>query len=466
VKASSRWDAPSFNAEIILKYDKPGPRYTSYPTAPYFHEGFNNRSYLEEIDEINKAAVATPVSLYFHLPFCQSVCWFCGCNVHYTKDKSLSERYVETMLRELSKLKTLLRRDRKVVQIHWGGGTPTFIPAGLLKKLSDGIFSAFELGDSPEMGIELDPRALTEEHFAFLEQSRFNRFSMGIQDFDPKVQMAIHRTQSEELTFGAFNRLRKMGFNSINVDLIYGLPYQTAESFRYTVRRVVDLSPDRIAVFNFAFLPELLPHQRAIRSEALPEPSEKLKILEMVVETLTSSGYVYIGMDHFAKPDDELTLALKNRTLYRNFQGYTTKSGCDLHGIGATSISQIGRIYAQNIKRVDAYIRSVDDNGLSVFRGLRLSDDDLLRRDIISRLMCHFVLFKKEIEEQYAIVFDDFFSDALNELEPMQADGLLELFSDKIDVKPLGRLLIRNIAMAFDGYLKREGETKRFSRTI
>jgi oxygen-independent coproporphyrinogen III oxidase len=464
--SGSRWDAPSFDTEIILKYDRPGPRYTSYPTAPYFHEGFNNDSYIDEIKESDNASPPPPVSLYFHLPFCQSVCWFCGCNVHYTKDKSLSEKYIDTMLRELSGLRSLIGKERRVLQVHWGGGTPTFIPAELLKKLSDGIFSRFELGESPEIGIELDPRALTEEHYSFLEKSSFNRFSMGIQDFDPKVQMAIHRTQSEELTFGSFNRLRKMGFNSINVDLIYGLPYQTAESFHYTVKRIIDLSPDRIAVFNFAYLPELMPHQRAIKSDALPAPAEKLKILEMVVETLTGSGYVYIGMDHFAKPGDELTLALKNRSLYRNFQGYTTKSGCDLFGIGVTSIGQVGKIYSQNIKRLDAYMQSIEEKGLAVFRGLKLSEDDILRRDIITRLMCHFVLFKKEIEEKYPIVFDSFFAEALKELEPMQKDGLIELCSDKIEVKPLGRLLVRNIAMAFDGYLKREGETKRFSRTI
>jgi len=466
VSGTSRWDAPSFDAAKILKYDKPGPRYTSYPTAPYFHEGFDERAYREGIAESGAMSPPPPLSLYFHLPFCQSVCWFCGCNVHYTKDRSLSERYIDTMLKELSTLRGLIGKERKVVQVHWGGGTPTFIPAPLLKRLSDGIFSAFETADSPEIGIELDPRALTEEHYRFLEESRFNRFSMGIQDFDPRVQMAVHRTQSEELTFGAFSRLRKMGFNSINVDLIYGLPYQTAESFRYTVRKITELGPDRIAVFNFAYLPELLPHQRAIRSEALPPASEKLRILEMVVETLTSSGYVYIGMDHFARPEDELTAALKNRTLYRNFQGYTTKSGCDLFGVGVTSIGQIGRIYSQNIKKLGPYMESVEAGGLAIMRGLRLTDDDLMRRDIITRLMCHFVLVKKEIEEKYSLDFDAFFAGALEELAPMQEDGLLEMFPDRIEVRPLGRLLVRNIAMAFDGYLKKEGETKRFSRTI
>lgn len=462
----TRWSAPVFDAEILFKYDKPGPRYTSYPTAPYFSESFTDDSYLEEIVKTNKVESPPPLSFYFHIPFCSSVCWFCGCNVHYTKDRSLSEKYIGTLLKELSNLKKKINEKRKLAQIHWGGGTPTFIPAPLLKKLSDGILSMFELESNAEVGIELDPRALNEDHFAYLKNSFFNRISIGIQDFDPKVQMAIHRSQSEEMTFGTVDKLRKAGFNSINVDLIYGLPYQTAESFSYTVQRVVDLSPDRIAVFNFAYLPELLPHQRAIRREALPAPSEKLKILEMVVEKLTSSGYLYIGMDHFAKPEDELTIALKNRSLYRNFQGYTTKSGCDLYGIGVTSIGQIGRIYSQNIKKLDDYVSAIETRGLAIMRGIKLTDDDILRRDVIMRLMCHFVLYKKEIEAKYSLDFDAFFSGALKELEPMEKDGLLEALSDRIEIKPLGRLLIRNIAMAFDGYLKKEGETKRFSRTI
>lgn len=458
-----RWKVPPFNIDLILKYDKPGPRYTSYPTAPYFSESFKNSEYLEEI---KKCIPQTPLSLYFHIPFCQSVCWFCGCNVHYTKDKSLSEKYVETLILELKNLKKILHKEKKVIQIHFGGGTPTFIPANLLEKVMNKIIELFEFGDDPEIGIELDPRALTDEHYKFLEKSPFNRFSMGIQDFDEKVQKAVHRVQSEELTFETFKKLRGIGAKSINVDLIYGLPYQTAESFKHTVNKIIDLNPDRIAVFNFAYLPDIMPHQRAINKDALPKPIEKIKILEMIIENFTNNGYIYIGMDHFAKADDELFTALENRTLYRNFQGYTTKRGCDLFGIGATSIGQFGRCYSQNVKKVNEYIKSVEENGFAVFRGIKLTDEDILRREIILKLMCHFVLYKKEIEEEFNIDFDNLFSDDLNHLKEMEKDGLVRLTSDKIIVEPIGRLLIRNVCMAFDAYLKKDKEPKRFSRTV
>jgi oxygen-independent coproporphyrinogen-3 oxidase len=462
---SQRWDAPVFNKEMILKYDRPGPRYTSYPTAPYFHEGFDAKAYERVIEETNAAPSPPPLSLYFHLPFCKSVCYFCGCNVTFTKDRTLGDLYVDHVLREMDALAARMKPGREVVQIHWGGGTPTFIPARVLERLWSGIRERFAIAKGAEIGVEIDPREVTDEHLDLLARSGFNRISMGIQDFDPQVQKAVHRIQPEDLTLGVIQKCRDRKFESINVDLIYGLPYQTTERFRETVDTIVRLGPDRIAVFNFAYLPDLIGHQKAIKREAMPTPAEKLSILEMVVERFTGSGYVYIGMDHFARPEDELTRALKDRTLYRNFQGYTTKAGCDLYGVGVTSIGQVGRCYAQNAKELGDYQNRIRESGLAVFRGILLDDDDVMRRDVITRLMCHFVLYKAEIEDLYGIRFDETFAPALEDLKPMEADGLVSLFPDRIEVHPLGRLLIRNIAMPFDAYL-RKGEQKRFSRTV
>ncbi|MBI4585097.1 MAG: oxygen-independent coproporphyrinogen III oxidase [Planctomycetes bacterium] len=461
-----RWDPPVFDQELILKYDQPGPRYTSYPPAPYFHEGFGAAAYEEEIRRTNAAGTRRPLSLYFHLPFCKSVCYFCGCNVHFTKNVALSDVYVDHVLKEMDALSPLIRKERKVEQVHWGGGTPTFMPAATLRRLFDGTSRRFTLDARAEIGVEIDPREVTEDHLQMLAECGFNRISMGIQDFDPAVQKAVHRLQSEELTRRVFDRCRELRFESINVDLIYGLPYQTAETFQRTVEKIVEIGPDRLALFNFAYLPDLIGHQRAIPAAALPSPVEKLRILQMVVERLTAAGYVFIGMDHFARPEDELTAALKDRTLYRNFQGYTTKAGCDLYGLGATSISQVGRCYAQNLKDLEPYQEAVERSGLAVFRGCRLSDDDVLRRDVITRLMCHFVVHKAEIEAEHGIVFDEVFGEALESLRPMERDGLLSLRPDRLEILPLGRLLVRNIAMAFDAYLKKPGGAKRFSRTV
>ncbi len=463
---AERWDAPVFDKQLILKYDRPGPRYTSYPTAPYFHEDFDAAAYAGVIRETNALDQPAPLSLYFHLPFCKSVCYFCGCNVTFTKDRSLGDVYVDHVFREMDALASRMKKGRQVVQIHWGGGTPTFIPAPVLKRLWDGITARFEIAPKAEIGVEIDPREVTDEHLEFFARSGFNRISMGIQDFDPKVQEAVHRIQPEALTRRVIDTCRDLKFESINVDLIYGLPYQTTERFRDTVEKIAAIGPDRIAVFNFAYLPDMIGHQRAIPREALPSPAEKLNILEMVVEHFTHTGYMFIGMDHFARPGDELFTALKNRTLYRNFQGYTTKAGCDLYGIGVTSIGQVGPSYSQNHKDLKSYQKAVDGGGLAVFRGVRLTEDDILRRDIITRLMCHFVLYKKEIEDQYGIPFDRTFADALEDLKPMQEDGLLSLYGDRIEVHPLGRLLVRNIAMPFDAYLRKGDGAKRFSRTV
>ncbi len=457
--------APIFDHELIRRYDRPGPRYTSYPTAPHFRDDFSLDDYRDEIRRVNEDDPQRPVSLYFHLPFCRSVCYFCGCNVHFTKDESIGDAYIDRVLAEMDVLAQLIGPERRVAQLHWGGGTPTFLPAPTLARLIDGYQSRFTFADEAEIGVEIDPREVTQDQLELMAGAGFNRISMGIQDFDPQVQEAVHRIQPEDLTRGVIDSCRALEFESINIDLIYGLPHQTADRFQETVDRIIEISPDRIAVFNFAYLPEMIRHQKAIRADALPDPEEKLRILEMVVTRLTDAGYAFIGMDHFARPDDELTVALENRTLYRNFQGYTTCAGADLVGIGATSIGQIGRIYAQNLKKTGEYQDAIDRDGLAICRGLRLSDDDLLRRDVITRLMCHFVLYKEEIEAAWGIDFDGTFGDAITALQPMAEDGLLSIHPERIEIHALGRLLVRNVAMCFDAYLDGDG-AKRYSRTV
>jgi len=459
---TERWDAPVFDKRLLLKYDRPGPRYTSYPTAPHFHEGISEEDYEAEL----RGRPDRPLSLYVHLPFCSSLCYFCACNVIYTKDRSLGEAYVSLLEREVGRIARVLPSAGEVMQLHWGGGTPTTLPAEQLRRLFVILKRTFPMAEGAEIGVELDPREVTGDHLDVLQECGFNRISIGIQDFDPKVQEAVHRIQPEEMTRKVFDGCRERGVESINVDLIYGLPHQTAKSFESTVDRILDMNPDRMAVFNFAYLPRLKPHQRRLPEEALPGPEEKLEILQMVVERFTRAGYLFIGMDHFARPEDELARALKDRTLYRNFQGYTTKAGCDLLGLGVTSIGQVGPLYIQNMRELEPYRDRVEAGRLPVFRGIRCSGDDLLRRAVITRLMCHFVVHKAEVEKAHGIRFDETFEDALRALAPMVEDGLLRLEPDRIEVTAPGRLLVRNIAMAFDAYLgPGEGEP-RYSRTI
>lgn len=456
---------PPIDPDLVLRYDRPGPRYTSYPPAPFFREVLGPREYRSLIAARNEATPERPLSLYLHIPFCRSVCYFCGCNVHFTKDRSLAEPYVERLLREMGTVAGLLEGRAAVEQIHWGGGTPTFLPASWITRLADGIRESFDIAPDAEIGVELDPREVDEEKLRALAGAGFWRVSMGVQDFDPEVQEAVHRRQPFDLTRRTIEQARELGFRSVNIDLMYGLPLQTPERVRATLERVLELAPDRLAVFNFAYLPEAIPHQRGIHRDELPEARTKLEILALVIERLTDAGYVYIGMDHFARHDDELAIALENGTLHRNFQGYTTRSGCDLFGIGATSIGQVGAAYVQNLKDVAAWAAAVDRDGLASFRGIRLSADDELRRDVIQRLMCRFVVVKEEVEREHGIRFDETFAAALEELRPMANDGLIELERDRIVVQPLGRVLIRNIAMAFDAYRKRD-DVERYSRTV
>jgi len=455
---------PPIDPDLILRYDRPGPRYTSYPPAPQFRE-LDLDTYRAVIEERSSRCAEAPIALYVHIPFCKSVCYFCGCNVYYTKNRSLAEPYVARLLRETRALGDLLDPRVRLVELQWGGGTPTFLSAELLERLACGIFERFAPTEEADLGVEIDPREVDEEKLAALARVGFRRVSIGVQDFDPQVQEAVHRRQPFELTRDVIEACRDLGFESVNVDLIYGLPHQSPRSIGRTIDRVLELAPDRLAVFNFAYLPDAIPHQRGIDSDALPAARTKLEILAQIISTLTRAGYVHIGMDHFARETDDLARALENGTLHRSFQGYTTRAGSDLFGIGATSIGEIGAAYVQNQKDPRVWAEAVDRDGLAPFRGLRLSADDVLRRDVIRRLLCRFALVKAEIEREHGIEFDDTFSDAIELLRPMADDGLVEIRSDRIDVLPLGRLLVRNVAMAFDAY-RGSGGPRSYSRTV
>lgn len=454
---------PQFNIPLLLKYDRPGPRYTSYPTVPNFTKNFTFEDFKRALIKSNKEG--KNLSLYFHIPFCSAGCWFCGCNVYHTKNKDLADDYIKILEKEIKNVKNLISEKRPVEQMHWGGGTPSFLKNEQLEKLYGIISENFTFTSDAEIGIEIDPRSATKESIFLMKKLGFNRISMGIQDFDEKVQKAIHRIQPYELTKEIIEYSKEAGFESINIDLVYGLPFQTAENFQNTLNKVIELNPNRIAFFNFAYLPEKIKIQRAIKEETLPKKEEKLKIFERAIKSFTEAGYIFIGMDHFAKKEDELYKALQNRTLYRNFQGYNTHSGCDLIAFGASSISQVSNSYGQNEKEVFSYQEKIQKYGFSTILGIWLSEEDILRRDLITRFMCHFLIVKKEFEEKYNINFDEHFEREIKELKIFEEDGLIEIRKDEIEVKPLGRLVIRNICMVFDEYLKNT-QGKIFSRTI
>jgi len=452
-----------FSADLIRKYDKPGPRYTSYPPATEFHEGVKEGEYKKKLLESNERG--RDLSLYFHIPFCESACWFCGCNVIISHRKDVSRRYLDYLYREMDMLKTYMDPSRKVVQLHWGGGTPNFLTNQEIKELFSKIRDTFNIDPSAEISVEIDPRYLLEGQLETLRELGFNRVSMGLQDLDPQVQEAINRVQPESLMKDVMKRLKDLGFESINIDLIYGLPYQTPEKFKTTIEKTITLDPDRVAVFNFAYVPWIKPLQRKIDPSTLPPPEDKLYILEMTVDMFQSAGYVFIGMDHFAKPTDELAMAQREGTLWRNFQGYTTKKGVDLIGIGATSIGMLYDGYFQNYKTIRDYYMAIDAGKLPIMRGYLLTYEDILRREVIMDLMCNFQCSFKKVEDMFGINFEEYFRKELEELKAMESDGLLEVKDRKIQVKPEGRLLIRNIAMVFDEHIRNKKEL-RFSRTI
>jgi oxygen-independent coproporphyrinogen-3 oxidase len=465
-----------FDLDLISRYDKSGPRYTSYPTAVKFNEAFGEVKYRacaehtnqESRELVQQGLRPKPLSLYFHIPFCDTVCFYCGCSKVATKDRTKAQPYLDRVYKELAMQSALFDENRIVDQLHWGGGTPTFISHDQMRELMAETRKNFQLheNDSGEYSIEIDPREVTVESIALLREIGFNRMSLGVQDFDAAVQKAVNRIQSEEVTFATLSAAKAEGFKSVSIDLIYGLPFQTVESFARTVDKVIAASPDRLSVFNYAHLPEMFKPQRRINEDDLPSASEKLDILQDTNERLSKAGYVYIGMDHFAKPDDELAVAQREHTLYRNFQGYSTHADCDLIGLGITSIGKVGNTYSQNVKTLDEYYALIDAGEMAVFRGLELDADDVLRREVITQIICNFSLRPAEIEQQFNINFEEYFSTELEELRVMADDGLITLDEYmNINVEPAGRLLIRNVCMVFDKYLREAGK-QQFSKVI
>jgi oxygen-independent coproporphyrinogen-3 oxidase len=450
---------------LIQKYNVAGPRYTSYPPATQFRDTFTPDDAHRDL-----AATSQPprgISLYYHLPFCETLCWFCGCTTVITLDHNRGLSYVGHLDREMALVADQLQPGRQVVQIHWGGGTPTFLRPDEIRRLGTAIRSRFTFDADVEASVEIDPRRLTADHVAALQEAGFNRASLGVQDFDPEVQQAIHRIQSRELTAQAIDWLRASGFRSINVDLIYGLPHQSPASFERTLDTVLELQPDRFAVFNYAHVPWMKPQQKIFDKRAvLPSPETKLDVLKLVTERLTGeAGYIYIGMDHFARSTDELAVAQANRTLQRNFQGYSTRGGADILGFGMSAISQTEDAYWQNHKELPAYTRSVDEGRLPVARGCRLTADDQIRRSVVMELMCNLGLDYAKLGTRLGIQVEERFAAEIAGLTDMEDDGLLRRSTSGIEITDLGRLLVRNIAMRFDAYLPAAGE-RRFSRTI
>ncbi len=455
------------NFEMFSKYSQPGPRYTSYPTAPEFSESFDEKSYVNILE--NQDA-KRGLSLYFHLPFCRSACYFCGCNVVFTSKEDKKERYIGYLEKELEILSQHLDTNREVIQMHFGGGTPTFFDAPQLERIIKLIRKYFKnfAGDA-EISCEIDPRFLTKEQVDVLVAGGFNRVSFGVQDFNDAVQKAIHRIQPFEVTNNAVKMVRDAGIKSVNMDLIYGLPYQNLQTFKKTLEKALLLDTDRFAVFNYAHVPWMKKTMRKIDETTLPTPSEKLEILKYTIDYLNSNGLRMIGMDHFAKPSDELFLAIDKGELHRNFQGYTTKGGADLIGIGLTSIGEGVKHYVQNFKDMSSYENAIDHGRLPVHRGLSLSDDDVLRKAVIMELMSNFKLDIARVEREFGVDFFDYFEDAIEELSSFVNEGLVHIdkVDKKISVNTTGTLLIRNISMPFDAYLKKIPQSKRrFSKTV
>ncbi|NLO17849.1 MAG: oxygen-independent coproporphyrinogen III oxidase [Arcobacter butzleri] len=447
------------------KYSKAGPRYTSYPTAPEFKESFGEK---ELIEKYKSADSSKPLSLYIHIPFCRSACYFCGCNVVFTSKEDKKTRYIDYLEQELKLISKYLDTSRKVTQMHFGGGTPTFLSPQDLKRVIDLVKSTFtNFASDAEISCEVDPRFFTKEHMDVLKNGGTNRLSFGVQDLDPKVQAEIHRIQPFELTKNVMQIARDAGINSINIDLIYGLPYQTKESFLQALNQIITLEPNRLAVFNYAHVPWMKKTMRKFDESTFSPPSTKLEILKDTIEFFTSHGYKMVGMDHFAKPDDELFLAIQKGELHRNFQGYTTKGGADLIGIGLTSIGDGEDYYAQNYKEMDAYEAAIDSGRLPVFKGYQLSLDDKIRQFVIMEMMSNFALNIKRVENKFNINFKEYFKDDLPLLDEFIEAELVTISDDKISVSQTGTMLIRNIVMPFDAYLKKVPESnRRFSKTI
>jgi oxygen-independent coproporphyrinogen-3 oxidase len=453
-------------AALLRQYDRPGPRYTSYPTAVEFNVSFDSAAYRGRL-EAAAAMTDSPLSLYVHLPFCEARCSYCGCMVIVTQKREVAARYLDYLEREIGMLAAALEGRRRIVQHHWGGGTPTYLELPQIQRLHDVISRHFEFDSDAERAIEIDPRVTSRDQLDLLRRLGFNRLSMGVQDFTPDVQVAINRRQTEAQTRELYGYAREIGFDSINVDLIYGLPRQGLDSFRRTLESVVDLRPERIAVYSYAHVPWLRPHQKDIKVEELPDAELKFELFGAAVETFLGGGYAQIGMDHFALPGDELAVAANERRLHRNFMGYTTRPAPDMLGVGVSAIGDVRGAFAQNEKKLPAYYAAIDQGRFPVERGYALSDDDLIRRHVIKELMCNFHLDRAQIETQFRIEFERYFAPELVELAAPVNDGFLRITPEALDVTPRGRLFVRNICMSFDKYLPAHQQGRPvFSRTI
>ena len=462
--------SPLFNADLLRRYDRAGPRYTSYPTAPQFNAAFGEPQLRQAAQDSNGDPIPRRLSLYVHVPFCTSPCFYCGCNRIITRDRSKGETYLARLYREIDLVAALFDRDREVIQLHFGGGTPNFLSPQQLREVVRTLQRQFHFSDSDtrDLSIELDPRFVSPEEIVELADIGFNRASFGVQDFDHDVQVAVNRVQSVEETRAVLEACRASGMRSVNIDLIYGLPKQTPEGFARTLGTVVDMRPDRIAVYSYAHLPALFKPQRQIVEADIPDAAAKLGLLQLAVETLTAAGYLYIGMDHFALPDDDLALAQARGELHRNFMGYTTHADSDLIGLGVSAISHVGSSFSQNPRDLISWQAALDEGRLPVCRGLRLTDDDQLRADLIQQLMCQGEVPVGALERRYDIDFAEYFADDIPKLQPLIDDQLVRIEPGRIVVTSRGRLFLRNIAMCFDRYLERPvtATSPRFSRAI
>jgi oxygen-independent coproporphyrinogen-3 oxidase len=456
-----------FDPEIIRRFDVNGPRYTSYPTADRFVEAFNAEAAKLWLNKRNIGGISRPLSLYFHIPFCSTICYYCACNKIITKDHGRSAKYLKYLAREVALQSSYLEDDEhEAIQLHWGGGTPTFLSHDEMRQLMEVTRRHFRLVEGGEFSIEVDPRKVDDATVALLGELGFNRMSVGVQDFDENVQRAINRIQSEAETAAVINAARQNGFKSISIDLIYGLPRQSVAGFERSLERVLEMDPDRLSIYNYAHLPSLFKPQRRILESDMPSADNRLQILALAIKKLTDAGYVFIGMDHFAKPDDELAIAQSQGRLHRNFQGYSTHADCDMLSFGISSISKVGPTYSQNVKTLDEYYDRLDAQILPVFRGVELNADDILRRSIIQALMCHFELSIESIESAHLINFKTYFAAELEDLRSLQTAGLVKLDDEWISVLPPGRMLVRAISMIFDRYLRADRQRTRYSKVI
>jgi oxygen-independent coproporphyrinogen-3 oxidase len=451
---------------LVRKYDVSGPRYTSYPTADRFVEAFGEAMYRYWLSSRNIGGIISPLSLYLHVPFCSNVCFYCACNKQITRDRSKAGQYVKYLQREVDLTAGLLDDSRNVSQVHWGGGTPTYLDGEDMRALCNALASRFDIARDCEYSIEIDPRETQSGTMAFLSELGFNRVSIGVQDFDPAVQKAVHRVQPEEMTRRVTEQARAAGFRSINFDLIYGLPKQSLDSFNATLDSVLALAPDRIALYSYAHLPARFPPQRRIVESELPSAESKLQILTLAIGRLTGAGYVYIGMDHFSKPGDELATAQRQGRLHRNFQGYSTRPDCDIVAFGTSAISRVGPSYSQNVRETKDYYAALDASRLPVRAGVVLSKDDLVRRAVIQGLLCQFRVSIESIETAYLVDFASYFLPELEDLRSLEEDGLVEIEADWLVVTPKGRVLVRIVCMIFDRYLRERSRWAGYSKVL